>query len=338
MMMSTIVSRNSEKFRLLGDLFSSLNRFLLVTHVNPDGDALGSVLALRAGLTSLGKKVGIYWGGIAADVFQFLPGISEKLETPGCETDYDLTVLIDCHEWERVDPDWFCSKQISKQAVIDHHVATNGLPEYSLLDTTASAAGELIYRLLQHMEVDISPDIATSLFVAISTDTGSFSYANTTPESIEIASELVKAGAQPWQIFRRLNLNHTPGRMELLSRALGDLEYFFDGRVCIMTVTQEMMKETGTDSTDTDGFVEYPRSVVGVELAVFFREIDVAKVKVSLRSLGNFNAAALAGEFDGGGHVQAAGFTFPGPIDRTKTAILNKIPMFFPERERGAEQ
>ncbi|MFH1134761.1 MAG: bifunctional oligoribonuclease/PAP phosphatase NrnA [Pseudomonadota bacterium] len=314
----------------IASAFLNVDRFLLLSHSNPDGDALGSLLALGQGLGSLQKKTTMFCEGLDPALYGFLPGLGELSATPGRAEDYDAVVLIDCHTLDRVGEKVLGMRDVPLMAVLDHHLAEGPLPELAVVETSAAAAGELVFHLLKELGVRISSDMAMNLFVAISTDTGSFTFDNTSPEALETAAELVRAGARPWEVFRRLYLGRPRGRLQLLGRALREMEYYHQGRLAMMCVTREMMDATGASSFDTDGFVEYPRSVDGVDIAVFIRENGRDTFKVSLRSLGVFNAAALARSFGGGGHFQAAGFSLPGTLESVKEKVITAATAFFP--------
>ena len=324
------MTRNSQRIQALAAAIAESRNILLMAHVNPDGDALGALLALGQGLTASGKNVTMFCDGDISDMYSFLPGVSNLAADPGKPEDYDLVVLLDCNQLERAGTRAVAMSRVNKMVVIDHHVVEGAIPELSLIDTAASAAGELVWYLLRALEIKITPEIATNVFVAISTDTGSFAYANTTAEALEVAAAAVRSGASPWEIAAKLFMQRHPGRLHLLGLALSNMEFYYDGRLGAITVTSEMMSITGTTSADTDGFVEYPRSVKGIELAVFFRENGALTHKVSLRSKGRFNAESFARGFGGGGHVQAAGFTISGPLDTVKKTVISRAEALLP--------
>ncbi|MBF0527937.1 MAG: bifunctional oligoribonuclease/PAP phosphatase NrnA [Deltaproteobacteria bacterium] len=318
------------QLKATAELFFSSDRFLLLTHEYPDGDALGSMLALGEGLKSLGKQVTMYSEGLIPEIYGFLPGLSDIANDPGRLDEFQIVVLIDCHELHRAGDRFLHAGSAPILAVIDHHLADKDFPSHAVVDARASASGELIFYLLNEMGLTVTKDIAVNLFVAISTDTGSFSYENTTPGALEVVAKLVAVGAKPWDIFRHLNFNRSPARMSLLGQTLSGMEYFHQGQVGVMTITLEMMKSTKTTAPDTDGFVEYPRWVKGVELAVLVRETGPKSCKVSLRSLGRVNAAALAQAFGGGGHFNAAGFIVDEPVDKLKNLLIMAIVPYLP--------
>ncbi|MBU2547772.1 MAG: bifunctional oligoribonuclease/PAP phosphatase NrnA [Proteobacteria bacterium] len=328
--MKTLSKETWRGLEAIARLVREHGRFLIATHVNPDGDAVGSLLGLGRTLEGLGKQVRMYSRGPIPEMYAFLPGTRRVTRDPGRGDDYDVVFLLDCNELERAGRPVEPVNGAPVLAVLDHHEFEGSLPEYTVVDTNASAAGELVYHLLTVLGADLTPDIAQNLFTAISTDTGSFAFDNTSAMALEVCSALVKAGARPWDIFRQLHYNRSARRLELLGAALAGLELFHEGRLAALTITLEMMERTGTSGPDTDGFVEYPRSVKGVDLAVLFRQEDDGSCHVSLRSLGRVNAAALARSFGGGGHEKAAGFTTRGAIEQIKTLLVQAAQAALP--------
>lgn len=335
-MMTKPNNRVQDRIKVLADLFAKKTRFVLMTHVNPDGDAVGSCLALGLGLASLNKKVTMFCQGGVPYLYGFLPGTGQISSSPGAPEDYDIAVLLDCHDLERAGDQALAMSRVPVLAVVDHHIADDAsLPEHSLVDPGASSAGELVYHILTALGAEITPEIATNIFVAISTDTGSFSYENTSSGALSVCAELVKSGAEPWGVFQRLHLNKSHERLELLGLALRGMTFHHQGRVGAVTITSEMLSVTGAASADTEGVVEYPRSVKGVELAVLFRQTENGGCKVSLRSRGRVNVAALSQSFGGGGHHNAAGFYIKGAIEEVKKRVINAAGPLLPLKEDG---
>jgi len=297
----------------LADLFARKDRFLLLTHQDPDGDALGSLLGLGEGLESLGKQVTRFVEGRLPRPYDFLPG-QEKIESRLEDVlPFEVAVLLDCHTLKRVGPQAQKAASIPCRVILDHHLVTGPVEaDHSFIDPGVSSAGEIVYRLLKLLGAPWSPSMATYLFLAIATDTGSFNYDNTTPESLEAAAHLVRTGADPWRLFQNLYQNRPIERLDLLRRALGTLEFHHQGRLGIMAVDADMLAQSRATDEDTAGLVDYPRSVRGVEMAVLIRENEKNLYDVSLRSQGRVNVSALAETFGGGGHHNAAGFSLDG--------------------------
>ncbi|MEW6263696.1 MAG: bifunctional oligoribonuclease/PAP phosphatase NrnA [Thermodesulfobacteriota bacterium] len=336
--MAGLSDRNGARLRTLARLVREGRRILLLTHEYPDGDAFGSMVGLGLAISSPDRRVTMFCAGGPPALFKFLPGAAEVRDDPGRTEDYDLAVMLDCHRLERVGGPAEALRRLRTLAALDHHLADELLPENVLVATEASSTGELVFYLINELGVTLTREVAANLFAAISTDTGSFCFENTSAESLEIAARLVRAGVSPWEVFRGLSLGRPRGRLALLGLALSGLEYYHQGRLGVMTLTQENLAATGVGWDDADGFVEYPRSVQGVELAVLFRSIGPESCQVSLRSLGRINAAALARMFGGGGHSQAAGFTANGRLSDLKAKVIEASAAFMPPLEaRGAE-
>ena len=330
--------KNQADIELLADYLKERNNILLLSHVNPDGDALGSMIALGEGLKSLGKTVRLFNKTGAPSLYAFLPGVAEVTDSLVFADDYEAVILIDCHSLERAGIRAAEADMISVLGILDHHEPGEPAPAtVSIIDSSISAAGELVYRLLAAMDVNMTPSMATCLYVAISTDTGSFNYDNTTASSLEIASELVRLGAKPWDIYRRLKFSVPPERLRLLSRVLANMEYYYEGRVGVLTISPDMLASAGISEVDSEDFIGYPRSVKGVELALLITGNSHYLCHVSLRSRGMVNAAALAKTFGGGGHHNAAGFSLAGSVDEVKNRVLAAVSSFLPP-EGGQRQ
>ena len=211
-----LIARNRQGIEAVAAAVAGSRNILLMAHVNPDGDALGAVLALGLGLLSVGKNVTMFCDGDISEMYSFLPGVSNLKVDPGRPEDYDLVVLLDCNQLERAGTRAVPMSRVKKLAVLDHHVVEGEVPELSVIDTAASAAGELVWHLLQALKIEITSEMATNIFVAISTDTGSFSFANTSPEALEVAAAAVRSGASPWHISAKLFFTAPPGTPSLI--------------------------------------------------------------------------------------------------------------------------
>jgi phosphoesterase RecJ-like protein len=311
--------------RLL-DLIKDARDFLIVSHINPEGDAIGSCLALAIALKRIGKKVHVLNKCPVPEILKFLPS-SELFKQKAPRRQFDVLFVVDCNTIERTG---FDSLKAKNTIIVDHHIlpahikrAIRSGSVFSFTDPDASATGELVYKLLKALKIRIDKKIATNLYTAILVDTGGFRYSNTTPESLVIASALVEAGAEPWQITKEVYENIPYNTMNLLALAFSTLERR-DG-VAWMTVTQDMFKKTGTTTEDTENFVDYPRKVKGIEVAVFFREDGKESCKVSFRSKGSINVQKIAERFGGGGHAAAAGCNLKGSLQKVRSKVLRVV-------------
>lgn len=316
-------------------------RFLVVSHENPDGDAIGSMLALGLSLERIGKDVVLYNRNGTTEALKFLPG-SEKVNSSldNIRENFDATFIVDCtdtsragEEFERFKGSGRCGTTI----IIDHHQTSKPSADLYLLNPNASSTGMIIYMFLKTLSLrlglrqvlKIAPDIAENLYTTIIVDTGSFRYSNTVPETFEAAAELVRLGASPSEISQALYETEPLQRLNLLGLVLRTLEITEDGRIASVVVKREMFRATGTSKENTEGFVNFPRSINGVEVAVLFREEELRDGnptwKLSLRSKGKVNVARIAETFGGGGHERAAGCTIAGTLTDIKRSIFSSI-------------
>jgi phosphoesterase RecJ-like protein len=299
--------------------------FLIVCHINPEGDAIGSVLALAHGLRRLGKKnIYILSRDGVPDTLKFLPS-SKAIKKAPPKKEFDVLCIVDCNTLERAG---FKDLRARDTIIMDHHILPDNAGgsdkvSASLIDPEAAAAGMLIYKLLIALKVPIDKKIAACLYTAILVDTGGFRYSNVSPESLRIASCLVEAGARPWDIAKALYENVPDNTMELLSLSLQTLGR--DGAIAWMSTTLEMFKKTGTTAEDTEDFVEFPRKIKGVEVAAFFREDSSNMIKISLRSKGRVNVEKIAKGFGGGGHAAAAGCRIKGKLKEAQEKVFTAV-------------
>lgn len=302
------------------DALRASRTILLSVHKNPDGDALGSQLALMRGLELQGKTVSAHNLDPVPEIYRFLPGRERITAGPAPAGRYDAFVVLDA------DPPrtglFNGSYPAATLINIDHHVTNPREWPLTWLDPDATATGEMIYRLLREMRIPVDPAIALSLYTAIFTDTGSFRYSNTTPDSMRIAAEMVEAGADPWLVTENVYESSAYRRLKLLGLVLAGMERNADGTIAWVTVTGEMYRQTGSTAEDTDNFVNYVRSVKGVEVAVLFRQTGPEQYKISLRSKGRVDLSGLARSLGGGGHRNAAGGVMDGPFAQIRDKVL----------------
>lgn len=300
-------------------------RFLIATHVRPDGDAIGSALALRHILSDLGKEVLVLSQDKIPDNYLFLPGaegIVQSLEDYGR---YEVCFVLDCGDLERVGSPAGMIKAIETLIIVDHHLANGTRCDAALIDSTASSTAELIHRLFNHLAVAISPEAANCLYTAMLTDTGGFRYASTSRETMLAAGDLIGRGADPQWISENIYENNSPVRLALLARVLKTLEFSCRGRVGSLEVTGAMLAEAAALPEHTEGFVDIPRSVKGVLISILYSELPEGQIKVSLRSKDRVNVEAVARVFGGGGHLNAASCRVEGGMAQVKGKVLEAI-------------
>ena len=319
-------TRTVKKTSSLEDVVASLapcRTILLSVHRNPDGDALGSQLALMMALERQGKTVRSHNLDAVPEIYRYLPG-NERITTGAAvEGSYDALVVLDA---EPPRTGLFNGSYPARTLVnIDHHI-TNPL-EWPLtwLEPDATATGEMVYRLIDRMGVKIDDAMALCLYTAIFTDTGSFRYSNTTPESMRIAATLIEAGADPWIVTEHVYESYSFRRIKLLGSVLGSIERNSDGRTAWVVVTEDLYRQTGTTAEDTDNFVNFVRSVSGVEVAVLFRQTGPEQYKISLRSKGRVDLSSVAQTLGGGGHKNAAGGMVDGTFLQVRDQVLQAV-------------
>ena len=301
-------------------------RFFLASHKDPDGDAIGSLLALGEALILSGKEIVLFNEGPVPDSMAFLVGIERIIDrfNPESESEFDAFFILDCGTLERLGGISSSICNIKPLINIDHHENNFQFGDVNLVDTNSSSVGEIIYRLIQVAGLPMSENIAENLFLAIQTDTGSFRYENTTREAFTIAGEMVGWGVSPWKISRKVMDGYSLKKLRLLELTLKTIEIFHAGKVGLITITQRMVSKAKADTFDSERFVDYPRFIPGVEIGVLIREVGNDYYKFSLRSNDWVNVADLAYHFGGGGHPKAAAFTRHGNLDSIKQEFLDK--------------
>jgi phosphoesterase RecJ-like protein len=310
----------------LAEIISELQRcntILISVHKSPDGDALGSQLALMHALERLNKTVTAHNLDPVPEIYRFLPGWARIKTGSPVAGRYDAFVVLDS---EPPRTGLFDGKYPAHTLIdIDHHI-TNPLEwKLSWLDPDASATGEMVYKLITGLGVAIDRDIALCLYTAIFTDTGSFRYSNTSPASMRISAELVEAGADPWFVTENVYESYAYRRVKLLGSVLAGMERSEDGRIAWVVVTSDLYRKTGATAEDTENFVNFVRSVKGVEVAVLFRQTAETQYKISMRSKGRVDLSGLAQSLGGGGHKNAAGSILDGTFEEVKIRVLSEV-------------
>lgn len=313
----------------LGEIVSQLNEhdnYLLVGHAIPDGDCIGSLSGLYQGLQALGKKVRILLQDPAPVIYGYLPGV-EIIESPEELGAFDgVVVFLDCSDEERVGER--ARKVLNGRRLsinLDHHQGNSLFAEYNYVDEQAAAAAEIIYHLLRELKVDITAGMASALFAGIVMDTGSFLNGNTTPESMRIAAGLIAQGANVNQARINLFESKTWSEILLLRMCLQHLETSEDGKIAWITLPYEDLAAIGATAFFPEGLINYTRMIEGVEVGLLFRETEPGQVKIGFRSKMNVNVAAIAGQFDGGGHKQAAGGRQQGSLDEVRARVIQSV-------------
>jgi bifunctional oligoribonuclease and PAP phosphatase NrnA len=280
--------------------------FLIAGHVNPEGDAIGSAVALALALREMGKKAEVINRDPLPRQLAFLSFEGVFSRRAAVTEPVEVLVVVDCADLKRTGFFEGGPLPIDLLVNIDHHVTNPGFGDVNWVVPEATATGEMIYDLLKEMKIPMTPGIATALYTALLSDTGAFRYANTNEKSLRIGAELIEKGADPALIARGLFEIIRPEKLKLLGDVLTHMELSDDKKVAWVEVTQAQMEKTNTIEADTEDFIDYPRLIRGVEAAVFFREVTPRQFKISLRSEGKVDVSALAQQWGGGGHRNAA--------------------------------
>jgi len=306
----------------------SADSVLLFGHVNPDGDTLGSVLAMKLRLERMGKRVQAMVDGFVPSRLAFLPGADTLLNAEAAPEAFDLALAVDVASIDRLGKCEALFAAAEKTAVIDHHGTNTGYAQISMIDGEAPAAAILVSRLFEQMDMPLSKEEAICLYTALSTDTGNFIYDSTNAESFALMGKLMEADLPLPEYSRRLFRQKEVPFVRLLAEVLPSLRVIAGGKVAGLRLTLEQMQHAGANGGHTDGIVDYAIDLEGVGMAYFAREIDGGKVKVSLRALEPYAVDKIAAQFGGGGHKLAAGLTLSMPMEdaiRTIESALEAV-------------
>ncbi|MBI3945137.1 MAG: DHH family phosphoesterase [Armatimonadetes bacterium] len=304
----------------VADALRAAERVLLACHINPDGDTMGSALALGLALRAAGKDVAIVCPDEPPRAYRFMPGSETFLRAVPSGT-FDVSVALDCDGFHRLGPAGPGVRSAARVIEIDHHSGEDRFGDVLVVDRKAAATGDLVFTLLKLLGQPLTPDIATNLYVALLTDTGSFRFANTTARSLRIAAELVDCGADAARIAEHVYETRSFAAVAMLGRALASLKRGEKGALVWARLTARDFLGTGGSDAETEGIINHLRSIEGVKVALLFRQVD-GRIRVSLRGRAPVNVAAVARAFGGGGHHQAAGCTLDLPMAQAERAVL----------------
>jgi len=282
---------------------------LVVSHVFPDADAIGSQLALGDILESLGKNVLYYCEEFASSMYRFMPG-SEQLDNKLPDiSQFDAAVAVDCGDRFRLGHEVDTLLQIHPFIVIDHHAGHKEFGNIRWVEAGRSSTAEMIFDLALELGVEISYNTAFNLYAGIVSDTGSFKYESTSAYTFYVAGQLLNLGVIPSEVAGKLYDNYSVGRLKLLEKVLGSLELFSEGQIATIAATNEMFEVSGAKREDTEEFISLPRALHSFKMAAFFKLSLDGSIKVSLRAKGECDVSSVAMKFGGGGHRNAAGFS-----------------------------
>ena len=296
--------------------------FVISSHARPDGDAIGSELAMAFALDHLGKQATVVNCDPVPGPLQPFAGTDRVVVADRVEGAYDAAIVMECSTLERTG---VAGLDRSFVINIDHHQGNAGYGAVNWFDGTAAACAEMVFDLVVALGVPLTPVIATHLYVGILTDTGSFHYSSITPRTFDIAGRLVEAGVDPTSVARTVFDSNTLGRLRLFGAVLSAIELEHDGRLAVMRVDHAMTAAAGGTYEDTEGLINLPLTVRQIRASVFFKEISSLEYRVSLRSKGLIDVAAVARRFGGGGHRNAAGCGVQGPYQEARRQIVDAL-------------
>lgn len=297
----------------------------LVCHISPDGDTIGSALALRLGLIELGKKVTLYCQDKIPELLCFLPGAEEFRLPEEADEEVDLLLCVDVSDEKRMGRCKALKQMAHHTALIDHHPTNTRFCEVCMVDGTAPANCLIINELLWRMDCTMTADVALCLAVGLSTDTGNLTYKSTTPEAYRVMGDLLETGAPIADAYRHIYRSRPPRQVALLAKALESLTFYHEGRITSMRLTQKDFEDCGALPEDADIIVNYGLDVQGVRMCVFAREQADGSIKLSLRALAPYEVSSVAQHFGGGGHDQAAGAAVNLPLDEAIAQVVARM-------------
>lgn len=311
--------------------------FLVASHTHPDGDAIGSLVAAGLALTAMGKQVQMVNESPIPAVYRFLPGVNTIAQHVDPARAYDVAIVLDCGALDRLGNLSDCIGQMPMVINIDHHTTNTKFGHLHLIDEAASATAEIIHRLIKQLPVHIDCAMATAIYTGILTDTGSFRFSNTNRSAFAVCEEMIRCGADPYQVAKQVYGTYSLGRIKLLNLALDSLEISPNGKLSVMTLTQSMLKKTCTQAEDIDGIINYARRIEDVQMAALIHELSsncstpdgCSQFHVSLRSDGGVDVAKIASRYGGGGHASASGFSITATLQGLKAelvALADAIP------------
>jgi len=312
----------SPEIAAIVDAIRVRQRFVLSSHARPDGDSIGSQLAMAYALKALGKEAVVINADPAPPPLLAFPGVPEIRIAAEATGPYDAAIIMECGNLARTGVGGLERYFVIN---IDHHPGNTNFGQINWFDASASACGELVYDVVGALGVPLSIDIATHVYLAILTDTGSFHYSNITPRTFAIAGACIAAGVDPVAVARNVYDSNNMGRLKLFGAVLSAMQIDQTGRIAIVYLDHEMAREAGGTYEDTEGLINLPLTVKEIQAVVFFKEHEGETYRVSMRSKGDIDIGAIAKEFGGGGHKNAAGCTVTGAIDALQKSFVEKM-------------
>jgi phosphoesterase RecJ-like protein len=316
------MTTTSPELRQIVDAVRAQQRFVLSSHARPDGDSIGSQLAMAFTLQAMGKDALVVNADPAPPPLMAFPGVRDIRLAPSVEGDFEAAIIMECGELRRTGVSGLERFLVIN---IDHHPGNTGYGQINWFDPGAAACAEMVYDVVRALGVPLSTTIATHVYLAILTDTGSFHYSSISTRTFEICRECIAAGVDPVLVARNVYDSNNMGRLKLFGAVLGAMQIDQTGRIAIVYVDHEMARAAGGTYEDTEGLINLPLTVKEIEAVVFFKQEKGDRYRVSLRSKGNVDIGEIAKEYGGGGHKNASGCTVSGPIEELQKALVGKI-------------
>ena len=312
----------SPEVKQIADAIRTRQRFVLSSHARPDGDSIGSQLAMAYALRAMGKSADIVNADPAPPPIMQFPGVPDIRIAPAVDGDYDAAIIMECGDLSRTGVTGLERYFVVN---IDHHQGNANYGAVNWFDANAAACGEMVFDLVRALDVPLTVPIATHIYLAIHTDTGSFHYSHITPRTFEICRACLEAGVDPIDVARKIYDSNSMGRLKLFGAVLGAMQIDATGRVAIVYLDHEMARAAGGTYEDTEGLINLPLTVKEIQAVLFFKQIEGDSYRISMRSKGDVDIAAVAKEFGGGGHKNAAGCTASGGVDTLQKLFVEKI-------------
>jgi len=324
MSQTTTPTASEPILRQICDELLNRQRFLLTSHARPDGDSIGSQLALAFALERLGKQVRIVNVDAAPEHYLDFPGLDriEIADAVPADLDVDAVVVMECSDLSRTGVSGLDGRFIIN---IDHHGGNRMYGALNWFDETAAACGEMVFDVIRGLDVALTPEIATHIYLAILTDTGSFHHSNITPRTFDICRQTAEAGVNPAAMARRVFDSNSFGKLKLIGALLDSMELIDEGRLAVLYLDDAMLAACGCTHNDTEGVINLPLTAREIQAVVFFRVSSDGSLRVSMRSKYDVDVRMVASAFGGGGHKNAAGFSVAGPLEAVKPTIIERL-------------
>ena len=306
----------------IADAVRARRRFVLSSHSRPDGDSIGSQLAMAYALRALGKEATVVNADPAPPPLLQFPGVPQIMIGDRADGDFDAAIIMECGDLARTG---VAGLERFFVINIDHHPGNTAYGQLNWFDAGAAACGEMVFDLVHALGVPLSLEIATHIYLAILTDTGSFHYSSISPRTFDMCRECLEAGVDPVLVARNVYDSNNMGRLKLFGAVLSAMQIDATGRIAIVYLDHEMAREAGGTYEDTEGLINLPLTVKEIQAVVFFKQDEGERYRVSMRSKGDIDIGAVAKSFGGGGHKNAAGCTVSGAIDALQKTFVEKI-------------